>query len=326
MPYLALLGILILSLSLGQDSSPVGNQVPSDSQPSDSQPSEQVSEETSVEASQEEPKKPLSGITIKRKDRTIKVLQYAPADKGAISRLSIPGCEKDLKLNVFYAPESYPFVETLVNETIITSRIAIHRQPPKEQGGGDKAKLELFGGTLTTDEETHCPDKVVRTEQTDVTLKQSRTTITGKTFNYDNYKGLGNMEGPVSLDRIAEGESPALTAKSDSLDFNVDTDQKILTGNVTIESQDRISEADKLEYDEKNSIAVLYGNPAKSTKGEDVLQGNVIVYYLDSNDVVLKGDIQGTVTVNLGTTTTPADPTTPADATPLEDPTAGDGQ
>jgi hypothetical protein len=283
MPYLALLGILILSLSLGQDSSPTGDQAPLDSQPS-----EQASEETSAKASQEEPKKPLSGITIKRKDRTIKVLQYAPADKGAISRLSIPGCEKDLKLNVFYAPESYPFVETLVNETIITSRIAIHRQPPKEQGGGDKAKLELFGGTLTTDEETHCPDKVVRTEQTDVTLKQGRTTITGKTFNYDNY--------------------------------NVDTDQKILTGNVKIESQDRVSEADKLEYDEKNSIAVLYGNPAKSTKGEDVLQGKVIVYYLDSNDVVLKGDIQGTVTVNLGTTTTPADPTPP------EDPTAGDGQ
>jgi lipopolysaccharide export system protein LptA len=316
MRYLALLGILVLSLSFSQDSgstnegnqddTPVTSELPSEETPSEETPSEETpSEETpseeppSDETAQEE-KKPLSGITIKRKDRTIKVLQYAPADKGAISRLNIPECEDDLKLNVFYAPDPYPYVETLVNETVITSRIAIHRQPPKEKGGGDKAQLELFGGSLTMDEETRCPDKVERSSEADVTLTQGRTTILGKTFNYDNDKGLGNMDGPVSLDRIAEGDSPALKANSDKLEFNVDTDQKILTGNVTIESEDRVSEADRLEYDEENSIAVLYGNPAKSTKGEDTMEGNVIIYYLDKNDILIKGNIQGTVQINLG--------------------------
>ena len=149
-------------------------------------------------------------------------------------------------------------------------------------------------------EETRCPENIIRSEEADVTLTQERTTILGKTFIYDNDKGLGNMEGPVTLDRVAEGDSPALKANSDKLEFNVDTDQKILTGNVKIESEDRVSEAERLEYDEKNSIAVLYGNPAKSTKGEDTLEGSIIIYYLDKNDVVIKGNIQGTVNVDLG--------------------------
>ncbi len=319
---LALLGILVLSLSFSQDSNPLEDSSPNTPVTSEPSPEETITEETPTEEpAPEEEKKPLSGITIKRKDRTIKVFQYAPADKGAVSRLNIPDCEKDLKYNVFFAPDPFPFVETLVNETTITSRIAIHRQPPKEQGGGNKAKLELFGGSLEMNEETRCPENIKRSEEADVTLTQGRTTILGKTFIYDNDKGLGNMEGPVTLDRIAEGESPALKANSDKLEFNVDTDQKILTGNVKIESEDRVSEAERLEYDEKNSIAVLYGNPAKSTKGEDTLEGSIIIYYLDKNDVVIKGNIQGTVTVDLGdnaassenagdetTTDPPADP------------------
>lgn len=295
MRHLALLAIVIVGLSLGQGSSSPDN--PLTDNPATDAP---VNAQTTTEAKPEPEKKPLGGITIKRKDRTIKVLQYAPADQGAITRLNIPECEKDLRYNVFFAPDPFPLIETLVNETVITSRIAIHRQPPKEQGGGDKAKLELFGGSLEMNEETRCPDNITRSDQADVTLTQGRTTIRGKTFNYDNDKGLGNMDGPVSLDRITEGDSPALKADSDKLEFNVDTDQKILTGNVKIESEDRVSEAERLEYDEENSIAVLYGNPAKSTKGEDTLEGNVIVYYLDKNDVVIKGNIQGSVTIDLG--------------------------
>jgi lipopolysaccharide export system protein LptA len=261
----------------------------------------------------------LPFFQLKREDRTIIVQQTSTDSEGGIFA-SRKGCRKpDYTLTTVYAP-SPKYVETTIKDTVIKANIVLREQPPdskdKKERGQDKAILDMSGGTLEFDNDSVCPKNIKATATPDVILKQGRTTITGSTFLYDNFKGLGNMKGPVSLDRIAEGDSPALKANSDNLDFNVDTDQKILTGNVKLESEDRVSEADKLEYDEDNSIAVLYGNPAKSTKGEDVIQGNVIVYYLDTNDVKIVGDVQGTLTVNLGTT--PAD--SGSDAAPTEDP------
>jgi lipopolysaccharide export system protein LptA len=258
----------------------------------------------------------LPTINIRRKDRTIRVVNYAPDEAGGASKLNIKSCDKEdeeIRTTTFYAPGEY-LVRTYVNDTLITSHIAFSRRPPnvrdKEgnvlEDGGEKTKLELYGGTLKLDD-IFCPVDIVPSKDVDVQIKQGRTTIDGTKFTYDNNKGLGNMDGPVSLDRIAEGDSPALKASSDKLEFNVDTDQKILTGNVKIESEDRVSEAERLEYDEENSIAVLYGNPAKSTKGEDTMEGKVIIYYLDKNDIVIKGNIQGTVQIDLGDDTATTD-------------------
>ena len=78
------------------------------------------------------------------------------------------------------------------------------------------------------------------------------------------------------------------------------TDQILLTENVSIESDGRVSQADSVEFDDANSVAVLTGDPATSRKGDEFFQGNVITYYLDSNDVKVTGNIQGELTLDLG--------------------------
>jgi lipopolysaccharide export system protein LptA len=71
-----------------------------------------------------------------------------------------------------------------------------------------------------------------------------------------------------------------------------------------VTSEDRVSEATSLEYNEERGIAILRGDPeknlpAKSTKGNDVTQGDVIIYYLDTNDVLVEGNVQADIEVDL---------------------------
>jgi lipopolysaccharide export system protein LptA len=310
-----------LLMGLGQDT----EQQASASQGQESQEQEAQSEGTSAPATEGETAPAstenlnLPTLTLRRKDRDIVVRQTAPGNQGGKTFLAVDKCDDDRAdwiSSTFFAPEPF-LVETQVNEATLTSRIAASIQPPNvrnEAGdvierGGDKAILELYGGTLEFieergDEKRGCPINVERSEEVDVTLKEGRTTITGVNFIYENDKGIGNMKGPITLDRVAEGDSPALNATSDTMEVNVDDDKTLLEGTVKVTSEDRVSEATTLEYDEEDGIAILRGDrdkniPAKSTKGSDVLQGYTIVYYLDTNDVVVQGDVQGDIEVDL---------------------------
>jgi lipopolysaccharide export system protein LptA len=281
----------------------------------DSSPSETPTTDATTEATEEIDESLLPTIEIRRKDRSIRVVNYAPDEEGGQSRLNIRDCQEndeELRTSTFYAPAP-SFIRTYVNDAVLTSPIAFSLRPPNvrnEAGeviedGGEKAKLELVGGTLEISEDTLCPEKIERTETADVTLKEGRTTVLGANFLYENNTGIGNMKGPITLDRVAEGDSPALNATSDTLEINVDDDKTFLEGNVKVNSEDRVSEATTLEYNEEDGIAILQGDrenniPAKSTKGSDVLQGYTIIYYLDTNDVVVQGDVQGDIEVDLG--------------------------
>jgi lipopolysaccharide export system protein LptA len=308
----------IFSLMLAQDVPSSDSQQPATEQPNTTeQPASTKEQPASTDATTErvefvKPDKPVGSMTIKRsQNRTIIVSLYAPSEEGGEFRLNVPECEKDLRLSTIYAPKPY-IVETQVNEAVITSQVALSRRPPNKENaegkiierGSDKEKLELVGGTLKVNQETLCPEDIKRSEQADVTLKQGRTTIKGLNFLYDNNKGIGNMKGPITLDRVVEGDSPALNATSDTMEVNVDDDKTFLEGNVKVTSEDRVSEAATLEYNEDDSIAILRGDSekgilAKSTKGSDTLQGDVIIYYLDTNDVVVQGNLQGDIEVDL---------------------------
>jgi lipopolysaccharide export system protein LptA len=307
---LVVLILIVFGLTLAQDTATSSEQAANPEQPASTEPQ---TEPASTEPPAEfvKPEKPVGSMSIKRKERTIIVSLYAPSEEGGEFRLNVPECEKELRLSTIYAPEPY-IVETQVNEALITSQIALSRRPPNKENaegeiierGSDKEKLELVGGTLKVNQETLCPEAIKRTETADVTLKEGRTTILGANFLYDNNKGIGNMKGPITLDRIAEGDSPTLNATSDTLEINVDDDKTFLEGNVKVTSEDRVSEAATLEYNEDDSIAILRGDPeknilAKSTKGSDTLQGDVIIYYLDTNDVVVQGNLQGDIEVDL---------------------------
>jgi LptA/(LptD N-terminal domain) LPS transport protein len=301
---------------------------------------ETQSEETANQPTQSETETPattqnlnLPTLTIRRKDRDIIVKQTAPGNEGGKTFLNVNECDDkntETISSTFFAPEPY-LVETQVNEATLTSRIAASRQPPNvrnEAGdvierGGDRAILELYGGTLEFIEERGndqrgCPINIERSEQEDVTLKEGRTTVEGVNFIYNNNTGIGNMKGPITLDRIAEGDSPALNATSDTMEVNVDDDKTFLEGNVRVTSEDRVSEATTLEYNEEQGIAILRGDreegiKAKSTKGSDVLEGYEVIYYLDANDVVVLGGVQGDVEVDLeddGTAESPNETTT----------------
>jgi lipopolysaccharide export system protein LptA len=240
----------------------------------------------------------LPFFELKRSGRTITVQQTAPDAKGGIFA-SRKGCDpkaQDMTLTTVYAPDPY-LVHVNVNDTRITANIALRTQPSGDQ---DKAVLKMFGGTLKFNEQTYCPEDIEKSGKAGVTVLQGRTAIAGVEFDYDNSTGLGTLAGPITLERKAQGNSPSLSASADSLEFNVDKNTTVLRGNVKVTSQDRVSTADTVEYDDKKGLATLRGHPARSQKGDNIITGSVIHYDLNTNDVVAEGSIGGTFTLESG--------------------------
>ena len=236
-------------------------------------------------------------LTIDRNDSEIRVVQNGRSADGAEFIPSNPGCEEGNSLGVVYAPPP-GFVETLVNDTRIVSTVALLRRP---DGAENEETLELFDGSLELDPATLCPTNVQRSEEA-VTVTEGRTTTTGRTFFYDNATGVGNMDGPINLERAQEDDSPALTASSRNLAFNVDNDLTTLQGNVEVESDGRTSRSQQLELDEETGFALLTGSPATSRDEEGVVSGERIEYDLDSNDVVVSGEgnVRASLDIDLG--------------------------
>jgi len=95
-----------------------------------------------------------------------------------------------------------------------------------------------------------------------------------------------------------EGEDPR-TAKSTGMTFAVNEQRATLTGDVRVTSEERVTTGETLVLDEEAGTAVLTGTPARSVRGEDVLEGSRLLYYLDSDDVVVLGNVAGELEVDL---------------------------
>src|SRR5690606_2416056 len=132
-----------------------------------------------------------------------------------------------------------------------------------------------------------------------VVIEQGRTVVVGRGLLYENASGVATMSGPVALERAPEGEGDVVTATADGLAFDLETDRSTLEGNVRVTAGERVSDADTLELDEAAGPATLRGNPASSTEGENVLEGNTLLYSLDSNDVIVQGGVRGTLEIDL---------------------------
>jgi lipopolysaccharide export system protein LptA len=247
----------------------------------------------------EEAGEPLGSFRLTRNDRIIDVQQYAPQAEGGQFRTNVPDCEPGLRLSTVFAPAPWAVV-TRIAETSIVSQIVLARRPPREEGGEARETLEMFGGTLELTD-NFCPENVQRSAASDVFIVQGRTTVSGTGLHYDNATGLAHLSGPVELERAAEGESAAIAASSDQLVFNVDTDRSTLEGDVEVISEKRVSHADSLELNEEEGLAVLQGSPARSAEGANVLEGSTLLYYLDTDDVVVVGAVSGTLELDLTT-------------------------
>ncbi len=239
-------------------------------------------------------------LTIAREnDDPIQIIQNAADAEGAQFILGNPNCKDEVRVSTFLAPAP-GFVEMLINDMRITSAVALVDKPTAEGGGSGGAAntpaenetIEMFGGSLELND-TRCPENVQRSTAADVTIEQGRSTTKGTLLNYDNATGKGDLSGPVALERTAEGDSPALSVTADDgLTFDGDEDVSTFRGNVQTTSEGRVSSADTLEYNEAAGVAILRGSPARSQEGDDVVEGSVIEYDIDSNDVVVSEKVK----------------------------------
>jgi len=249
-----------------------------------------------------------SQVTLTRKDTTIVVTLKAQYADGARFIGNDPNCGEGIRQTLLYGPAP-GYVDTRVGkDTELRSNVAIVRSTEPGPGAGangaqaanaaEQQTLELFDGTLTINR-AGCIESAERASEPSVTLTQGRTTVKGTRFYLDQGKDTGAMDGPIELERSASGSASALTATADSMSFDTQTRRTTLSGHVMVTSGGRVTTAGTLELDENAGVAVLTGSPARSTKGSDVLQGSTLRYYLDSNDVVVLGDVQGEVQLDV---------------------------
>lgn len=270
-----------------------------------------------------------SQVTLKRKDTTIVVTLKARYADGARFIGNNPNCQSGARQTLLYGPDP-GYVDTQVgSDTQLRSNVAIVQTPDGNGGGpatggaatvgaaadtaatgaaatdttasappADRQTLELYNGTITLSR-PGCVDTEQRTQGSTVTLIQGRTTVKGSRFFLDQGADTGIMDGPIELTRAAAGDAPGLTASADSMRFDTQTRHATLLGNVKVTSDERVTSADSLELDEAAGIALLAGSPARSVKGKDVLEGSRLRYYLDTNDVVVLGQVHGELDVSI---------------------------
>lgn len=247
-------------------------------------------------------------LLLERSDATIEIVNAGRADEGARSILSLAGCLDDASLesNLFYAPGGgvSARIEQQDGEPadVAAPLIVVVRPGAAE----DEAGGEADGGEADDDETLEAldvtatfgrPPCLASTEPADparVTLEQGRTTATGARFFLDRQTDVATMDGPVTLRRTPQGEGDPVDADATALEYNLSTGRASLTGDVEVRSGGRESSADRLELDEEAGVATLYGSPAVSREGEDVVRGERLIYDLETNDVVVEGGVEAT--------------------------------
>lgn len=236
-------------------------------------------------------------FTILRDDAELVVTNLALAAAGARTIGNNANCADGQRTTIVYGPQP-GHVETRVEDTLLTSQLAVITTPAGAQASSGEETLELSADTVTFSR-PGCIEERTPAPEPGVTLAQGRTTVVGTRFFLDRGTDLGEMTGPISLERAAaEGEQP-LRATAASMQFAVGKQRATLVGNVQVVADDRTTTGDRLELDEDSGTAVLTGNPARSVQGNDVLTGKRLLYYLDSNDVVVIGNVSGELDVNL---------------------------
>jgi len=240
----------------------------------------------------------VTTFSLVRDDTELLISNHALAADGARSIGNNVNCEEGQRLTIIYGPAPGR-VETVVEDAVLTSSLAVIRTP-REAGEGEGAEtLELTDAAVTFSR-PGCIEESVAAAEPRVVLVQGRTTVQGTRFFLDQDEDVGVMDGPISLVRSSEAvaEEP-LTATSASMSFAVGEQRATLTGAVIVTNQDRSTSGDTLELDEEAGTAIITGAPARSVKGADVLQGNRLLYYLDTDDVVVIGNVTGEIELEL---------------------------
>jgi lipopolysaccharide export system protein LptA len=235
---------------------------------------------------------------VTRDESTMVLTNRAFASEGARTLGNLRSCEEGVLTSVMYGPPDE--VEMVIDdETRLRSSLAIIRRPAESEEGEGQETIEMLDGTATFADRPPCLESFEPAETQRVRLEQGRTDVLGRRFFLDRETDVATMQGPIVLNRASDEESDALQATAEGLEYDLGTQRSTLTGSVRVESGDRVSEAERLELDEEAGLATLTGNPARSRQGEDRIEGETLLYYLDSNDIVVIGGVKGTLEVDL---------------------------
>ena len=240
----------------------------------------------------------VTTFSLQRDDTELVISNLARAADGARSIGNNVNCEEGQRLTILYGPEP-GLVETRVEEALLTSQLAVIRTPVDAEEGAGEETLELSDATVTFNR-PGCLEEVTPADNPSVKLVQGQTTVEGSRFFLDRNEDIGRMAGPIQLSRESseEGGEPLL-ATATAMTFAVGEQRATLTGSVEVTSEERVTSGETLELDEEAGTAVLSGSPARSVKGNDVLEGSRLLYYLDSDDVVVIGNVEGELEIEL---------------------------
>lgn len=236
-------------------------------------------------------------FSLQRDDTELVIANMALASGGARSIGNNRNCEEGQRLTIVYGPAP-GHVETRVEDAVITSSLAVMRAPVEAEAGSSEESLELLDAAVTFNR-PGCIEETEPAATPRVTLVQGRTEVVGTRFFLDRNADEGLMDGPILLERAADEGGEALTASAESMSFAVGEQRATLMGKVEVLSEERVTSGDSLELDEEAGTAILTGNPARSVKGSDVLEGTRLLYYLDSDDVVVLGNVMGDLEIDL---------------------------
>jgi len=239
-------------------------------------------------------------LLLERTDADIEIVNEGLASDGARTILRLAGCEADpdVRTNLFYAPGGGVTARIDRGEgepAVVFAPLMIVLQP----GGADAAEakdeetLEALDVVAASFGRPPCLTSVDAADAPSISLQQGRTTAEGTRFFLDQGVDVASLEGPIVLQREAEGDGPVIDATARDLQFDLDSGRSTLSGNVRVVAGTRESEADSLELDEEAGIAILVGQPAVSRDGTDVVRGDRLYYDLETNDVVVEGSVKG---------------------------------
>lgn len=218
----------------------------------------------------------------------------------------------DAPIVVVYSDSSAGGVQVTVDKNLIRAPLAVITKQGQKEGesskGGD-GHIEMSAGTAQfldelppnkTDRLSRCAVQADPKPAPDtVFVTQGRTDLKGKTLVYDESDGVARIDGPITFNRApaaGKPETERLTGSSERIEVNVDNETTTLVGKVVLRNGERVSRAERVDYDDAANVAILRGTPeapAESVSGQEVICAQVIRYNLDLNTPIAVGKISG---------------------------------
>ncbi|PTA68651.1 LptA/OstA family protein [Deinococcus arcticus] len=245
------------------------------------------------------------------KERRILIVKTGTRDDTGVFALCTPteNEPEDAPTLAVFSETDTGGVRLTIDKNVIQVPLAVVTQlPPKDEQEGSDGRVEASAGTARfledappgkTDRLSRCGvEATPKPAPSTVLVTQGRTELRGQTLVYDSADGIARIDGPITFKRSSDKDP--LSGQSERIEVSVDEEKTTLVGNVVLNSDGgRISRAARVEYDDTQNVARLYGTPeqpAESVKGQDVLRAGTILYDLDRNEVRAVKAEGGTIT------------------------------